>query len=215
MSQQHLHLADHSPDTASVSFVDVAFRLTGNAVPVDHGYALYSALSRILPALHSSPSWAVHRIRGNYTGPGELALDHKSKLTLRAPTFDLPELMHLVGKPLDVGGRSLRIGVPTVLPLRSVANLRAHLCTIKGFTEPEPFAEALRRQLTAMGVCEQVDVALGQRRVLNIKGKRVVGFALAVGGLSADESLDLQVKGVGGRRRFGCGVFVPLGRLPQ
>ena len=28
--------------------IDLAFRLTGSAVPVDHGYALYAALSRIL-----------------------------------------------------------------------------------------------------------------------------------------------------------------------
>ncbi len=28
--------------------IDLAFRLTGSALPVDHGYALYAALSRIL-----------------------------------------------------------------------------------------------------------------------------------------------------------------------
>ena len=30
-------------------YIDLAFRLTGATVPVDHGYALYAALSRIIP----------------------------------------------------------------------------------------------------------------------------------------------------------------------
>jgi len=31
-----------------------------------------------------------------------------------------------------------------------------------------------------------------------------------VQGLDADESLKLQEHGIGGRRRFGCGIFVPV-----
>ncbi len=34
--------------TQRMPSIDLAFRLTGSAVPVDHGYALYAALSRIL-----------------------------------------------------------------------------------------------------------------------------------------------------------------------
>ena len=32
--------------------VDVAFAIQGTAVPLDHGYALYAAISRCVPALH-------------------------------------------------------------------------------------------------------------------------------------------------------------------
>jgi hypothetical protein len=34
-------------------YVDLAFRLTGNKVPVDHGYALYSVMSRVLPEIQA------------------------------------------------------------------------------------------------------------------------------------------------------------------
>jgi hypothetical protein len=37
-----------------MAFVDLAFRLTASKVPVDHGYALYSAISRLLPELHGA-----------------------------------------------------------------------------------------------------------------------------------------------------------------
>ena len=43
--------------------IDLAFRLTGSAVPVDHGYALYAALSRILPEIHAAKDVGVQPIR--------------------------------------------------------------------------------------------------------------------------------------------------------
>ena len=38
-------------------YVDLAFRMTGTKVPVDHGYALYSAISRLLPEIHRKKYW--------------------------------------------------------------------------------------------------------------------------------------------------------------
>jgi CRISPR-associated protein Cas6 len=46
------------------------------------------------------------------------------------------------------------------------------------------------------------------RRTLNIKGVNVVGYAATVSGLSPTDSLRLQNEGMGGRRHFGCGLFV-------
>ncbi|MEL6339965.1 MAG: type I-MYXAN CRISPR-associated protein Cas6/Cmx6 [Myxococcota bacterium] len=42
--------------------LDVVFGVRGNAVPRDHGYALFSCLSRVLPELHSQNDWALHPI---------------------------------------------------------------------------------------------------------------------------------------------------------
>ena len=65
--------------------IDLAFRLTGSAVPVDHGYALYAALSRILPEIHVAKDVAVQPIRGVYSGNGTLHLADFSRLILRLP----------------------------------------------------------------------------------------------------------------------------------
>jgi len=54
-------------------FVELAFRLTGSKVPVDHGYALYSAISRFVPEIHAAKDIGVHPIRGIYSGNGELS----------------------------------------------------------------------------------------------------------------------------------------------
>ena len=64
------------------------------------------------------------------------------------------------------------------------------------------------RQLAERGVVCRVLV--GRRRVITIRGDRVVGFATTLADLTPEASLEVQYGGVGGRQRMGCGVFVPL-----
>jgi CRISPR-associated protein Cas6 len=119
----------------------------------------------------------------------------------------LPALLALSGKTAALDGHKLTIGVPTVYPLRSAALLLSRLVIIKGFMNGEGFSEAAQRQLDALGIKGKIQ--LGPRRTTRIKDKEVVGYAVAVSELDADESLLLQEQGIGGRRRFGCGVFAP------
>jgi CRISPR-associated protein Cas6 len=198
--------------------VDVAFPATGTTVPLDHGYALYAALCHQLPGLHEHSGWAVHPIRGQRAEPGILALvlrgAGRSAVKLRLPVESLPQALSLVGRTLDLHGHRIMLGAPVVYPLLPSAELRARWVTIHGFhEEPEPFAEALKRQLEAVPALEQAANAIvctvGPRRVQRIKGKQVVGFAVRLEGLAERASIAVQVVGLGGRRRMGAGVFVP------
>ncbi len=107
-------------------------------------------------------------------------------------------------------GHRLRIGVPETRALRPAATLYARLVTIKGFMDPEAFLGAAGRQLQGMDVTADLDV--GERRTLRVKDKQVVGFEVTALGLHAEDSVRLQEIGIGGRRRMGCGVFVPMRR---
>jgi len=188
-------------------YIDLAFRLNGTTIPVDHGYALYAALSRIAPEVHEAKELGVQPIRGVYGGDGKLHLADFSRLILRLPDDQIRMYLTLAGKKLDVDGHSLRIGIPEVLLLRPVASLRARLVTIKGFMETETFLDAVKRQLQDLQVAGEAQI--GERKTFRIKDKQVVGFSLGITNLTAEESLTLQEKGLGGRRRMGCGMFVP------
>jgi CRISPR-associated protein Cas6 len=48
-----------------------------------------------------------------------------------------------------------------------------------------------------------------RRQVLRVKGAAIVGYAVRVSGLSAEESLRLQSATHFGRRRMGAAFFVP------
>ena len=193
--------------------IDLAFRLTGSNIPVDHGYLLYAALSRIVPELHAAKALGVQPIRGLYNGSGQLQLSDSSRLTLRLPDGEIRPYLKLAGKSLEVDAHRLIVGVPEVRRLLPVAHLRARLVTIKVFLEEEAFLQAVQRQLQSLGVaCHALS---GQRRTFRVKEKQVVGFEVAATGLTAADSVRLQETGLGGRRKMGCGVFVPSGGLSR
>lgn len=191
-------------------YIDLAFRLNGVSVPVDHGYALYAALSRIVPEIHAAKEVGVQPIRGVYNGNGKLHLSDFSRLILRLPDEQIRSYLKLAGRRLEVDEHSLSVGVPAVRTLLPTPRLRARLVTIKGFLEEEEFLEAAQRQLQSLGIVAG-EVILGPRRTFRVKEKKVVGFEVAVAGLTAEESLLLQENGIGGRRRMGCGIFVSGG----
>ena len=205
--------------------IDLAFELRGTTIPLDYGYALFAALSRIVPQLHGDRRVGVHPIRGLRLGPRRLTLVPQSRLRLRLPSEEIAPYLALAGSTLDLDGDRLRVGIPRVESLRPAADLTSRIVTIGHRAEPESFAASVRRQLADLDVSAMPSFApsphpdhVGEpsRRVVRIKGKRIVGYALRVHGLTAEESLLVQEHGLGSHRRFGCGVLVPLDpRLPR
>lgn len=190
--------------------VDVAFGLRGQSIPRDHGYPLFSALSRQLPAIHESNVWGVHPIAGRPAGP-ELLLTRGSKLRLRLPADAIPVVVPLAGKSLDLDGHRIAVGVPAIHPLVPIPTLVSRFVTIKGFEQEGEFLAALRRQLDAIDVdANALSLDVLRRRVMRIADKKVVGFGTRLGGLADADSLAVQTHGLGGRRHMGGGLFAAL-----
>lgn len=190
--------------------VDIAFCLAANLVPLDHGYALFGAICRIAGDLHGAGWLAVHPLPGVPRPDGLLAVDARRGLRLRLDPGQIARVLSLAGKRLELNGHSVRVGVSTVHAIEPAATLRARIAVIKGFTEPEPFREALRRQLDTMKVAARIE--LGRRRTMAVNGYTVVGFETTLHELTAEGSLQAQYAGLGGKQRMGCGVLVPSGR---
>lgn len=208
--------------------IDLSFRISGDSVPLDHGYLLYSSLSKMNPDLHQADWLGIHPINGIPAAPGKLGLTQRSRLRFRIPSDNITRLIRLAGKriALNYGGRrsSLTIGVPEVYLLEPAADLFSRYVTIKlSETEKtdqppnrEMFSDAIKSQLEKMNVRGDVwidDVRDSHdreysRRVIHIKQKAIVCYSVYVRNLSDEDSLRLQETGVGGRRRMGCGIFV-------
>ena len=197
----------------STRIVDVLFPLSGDSIPVDHGYQLFSALAGALPALHGENTWGVHPIRGDRVDKGQLRLDRRSFLKVRIPIEDFGALMEVTGKTLEVGSARLIVGIPRVHPLTPVAVLKARLVTIKGAglgpraaenAVRDEMALAVRKQLAGLPLemdPERIQVDIGRRHKVRIgsgaQGHQVVGFAVGLAGLSASASLAIQHQGIG------------------
>lgn len=191
--------------------LDLLFPLQGEQVPVEHGYLLYAALAHHLetPAdqwLHENEAIGLHLIRGRYMGSGLLALNH-ARFGLRIPTDLIPKFLPLAGKAIQLGDHRLHIGIPQPQALSPAATVYAHLVTTKNGQDEARFDQEIARQLAALDIHGKAQ--RGPRRIFRIKDKHVVAHALLVSELSAEESIRLQEEGLGGRRKLGCGVFVP------
>jgi CRISPR-associated protein Cas6 len=197
--------------------LDLAFPLCAQKpVPADHGYLLYAAISRELPHVHRENGVAIHPIRGQLVGDRMLGLTPSSVILLRVPDGQIADFLPLAGRSIRLGETAVRVGAPQVRPLTLAPALRSRLVVIKikdldaAALTPENFLTAARKQLDALSVSPQAITTIGKRRTLQIKQREIVGYELIVEGLTAEESLTLQEKGLGGRRHMGCGVFVPL-----
>lgn len=193
--------------------IDLYFPVRGQNIPVDHGYPLYAALSRLLEVsgdrwLHEEDQIGIHPIRGRYIGQGRLALGPWGRLGIRLPAGLIPRLLPLAGRQLRLGDDVLRLGIPQPVALTPASRLYAHLVTTRNGHEETRFDGEIGRQLAALGV--HATVERGPRRVFQVRERTVVGYFLKVSDLSEKDSVRLQEHGLGGRRKLGCGLFLPL-----
>ncbi len=187
--------------------IDLQFQVFGQNLKVDHGYALFSAVSRVLPQFHEADDVAVGLIRGKYIGDGLLSIAPSSRLVFRLPSDQVAAYINLAGKKLDLDGHKFRIGVPnSQVPVPSTA-LYSHLVTTKNGQDQKRFEGEIANQLTALDCKGKVSV--GTRRTFKVHGKQVVGYSVLVSELTAEESIIVQENGLGGRRKMGCGFFEP------
>jgi CRISPR-associated protein Cas6 len=143
--------------------VDLLFSIRGKAIPLDHGYALYGALSRALPRLHDPAEVELRRHAGVFSIRGlpagkVLMLDNGAFLRVRTGADYIPVFLWLAGKELEIDGHKVRVGVPQVIGLTPAATLMARMVEIKisrggeghppPAVTPERFLEAARRKLT-------------------------------------------------------------------
>ncbi len=202
--------------------VDLSFPLLGGQIPADHSYLLYSAVSRLLPDTHEpdrpdADGYGIHPIGGRQLGGRTLQLTEHSRLVIRTDAEQIARFLPMAGKQLRLLDRTLRIGVPQVRSLVPAPALRSRLVTIKlpdwwptSRCGGRAFSRCRLRKLADLGISTEALLSLGKRRTLRIKDKEVVGYEVLVEGLTAEESIAIQERGLGGRRHMGCGVFVPL-----
>ncbi len=216
--------------------VKVSFPVIGRQLPADHGYLVYSAISRSTPSLHGLDWLAIELVSGFPFGRGLIAVpEHGASLHLRIPADNYRDVLLLSGRRLDIGGHQIRLGLPVARPLEPAPSLYARVVTIKKFTEPETFIGAVKRKLDSFGVKGRVELPRDdrgryRRRIVTIHGKSVVGFSVAVHDLSDEDSLLLQAgavkamsseddsikwQSIFSRRAMGCGIFNPISTVEQ
>lgn len=213
-----LHENQPSRQGSNSPYVELSFGITGESLPADHGYGLLAAISHLVPELHGISGLSIETITGIPDRQGKITLTERSRLRIRLSS-DLVDLACLLaGKKLTIGNCDIWLHIPQILLLQPAARLRSRIVTIKGYQEPEPFLEAAQRQLEQLGIKGTLAIPLNAegkpaRQAIKIKKYSVVGFGMEIIDLTEEHSVKIQTIGLGGKRRMGCGIFVPFRSL--
>jgi CRISPR-associated protein Cas6 len=197
--------------------IDIYYNLSGDKIAVDNSYHLFSAVCRLWDEVHWRDDISIMPIKGPFTPPERELTPHR--MMMRVKEGDLPIIKDLVGKTLSLNGAEVKIErLERINPLLPKEKLFSRLVIGKDKTTHRELLDFAREELARIGVNGEAALVarsgdLGNRdpfvrRTLDIKGVNIVGYALTVDGLSPDDSIRLQEQGIGGRRHFGCGVFV-------
>lgn len=209
---------DDKKDTITTSdkVVDLSYKLDCKQVPTRHAWELAQALYEVLPWLKDEPEVGVHQIHGATSGngwerpsDGELIhLSKRTRMSLRVPMGRIGDANELVGKTLDIAGHSVGIGEMTTKQISPLSTIFSRdIVMERGMSESE-FLSMIVDELKARGI--QVRKMLcGIGHEFDVNGETIVTRSLMIADLEKRESVDLQERGVGPHRHFGCGIFIP------
>jgi CRISPR-associated protein Cas6 len=202
-------------DKSLEPFIDLSFPLRGSQLPADHGYALLAAIASYVPNIKDYHDISILTAAGLGDREGKILLNEHSHFRIRVPVTKIPLVYAIAGKRLRLGTHEVELGIPTIQTLKPCPYLRSRIITIKGYEEPKSFLEAAKRQLEALEVQGELSIPCDRngnpaRKTIKIKRFTVVGFTVEVIRLSEEDSLKLQVHGLGGKHHMGCGIFIPV-----
>ncbi len=184
--------------------IDLVFDLKGSFVPEGYAFTLWNEVMRILPWLDAEELAGILPLRGSASAEGKL-LAKRSKLVLRLPVKLAAKAVQLSGQELRIGSAVLRVGAVMERPLQAYTTLHSH--QVESGDEEEIFLAGVAARLHELDIsgkwiCGKRHTVMGAEQSLN-------GYSLVLHDLKAEGSLQIQRLGLGGNRRFGCGIFVP------
>lgn len=186
--------------------VDVQFELSGVSVPVDNGYALYRALSELMPWIPGEDLVGIHTIHAPEPGLSKIILNRRARLTVRIPSARTQDLLALTGQHILVDGVQLLVGVGKIRPLTRHTPLFAH-CVCTGSDDEIDFAADIIRLLDEMEIDSRF--ICGRRQTIQTADGMASGYSLMLHGLPVEHSMLVQQRGLGNYRKIGCGIFIP------
>jgi CRISPR-associated protein Cas6 len=191
-----------------MDYVELRFPILGPVLPLDHGQAMFRAISRLIPEAASAGWLLVKDVRDIRRFRASLEIIPKARLNMRLPQSRVSLMLKLSGKRIEVGRRRVRFGTPEISLLKPSSSLYAKCVTINSCAAPDEFLNRLAWRLDEMGIDGEIE--LGLRRRFRAGWRVVTGYGLTLHDLSEESSIALQEQGLGNHRHRGCGFFVPV-----
>ena len=210
--------SDHAAVAYAADAVDVAFRLSGRWLPVDHACVLRAEVVKVLPWLVDEPAVGIHSIHGAASGngwerPGResgemLPLSRRTRLLLRVPAGRAEETNALCERRLDIDGCEVFTGTRQPRPLTPAGTVFARYVVDEEGGNEERFVERVASALETLSVSTR-KLLCGRSHRIESGQTKLFARSLLIADLGPEESLAVQCRGIGPGRLLGCGLFVP------
>jgi CRISPR-associated protein Cas6 len=193
---------------AEECWIDLAFPIyasQGQQISSDYPQALAQHVAKILPWWSTEPNAGVHPLKGLSACGQTWLVGGRTHLTLRISETRITDCLQLAGAEIDLNGK-ITLGEPRSRRLLAHPVVYSG-CVSTGHEEEAGFVSYVRNVLDALGVSGQEIV--GKKSILRTDGGNIIGFSLMIAGLSLENSVHVQRRGLGIYRSLGCGIFVP------
>jgi len=197
------------------SMTDIAYMINCKTLPYDHAFKLSNQITMVLPWLNDNLQNGIHMLHGPHAGHGwerstddTIFLSKRTRLILRIPKTHIDRAKKLEGVTLKISNDTLVVGKSYEKPFTVTRDLFSKFVIVdKGINE-EQFLEKINNELQQNGVSLHKTIC-GKTNAVEINNKKKSTRSLMLPGLSKQQSILIQDKGLGEGRIFGCGLFVP------
>ncbi len=195
---------------------DVAFKLTGSWLAVDHAQLLSHAVCAKLKSSTCSQI-GIHQVRVAESGNGwerpsnageMLQLSRRTKLVLRVDRGVYEDVLRLCDSELEIGGQGLKVGDSKLRKLSPLTTLFAHGIACDEIQAETDFLADMASAIGQMDIRVKKMICGMAHSIQSDKGS-IFTRSLMVANLTPQESVLLQQRGIGSRRLMGCGLFLP------
>ncbi len=198
--------------------VDLSFQMECRELPLDHAWALCSAIETALPWISIEPDAGIHSIYGAASGNGWerppeqpdslLQLSRRTRLYLRLPKHRLKDAEALVGSNLDLDGFQLKVGNFQIKPLVPTNTVFSRSVRSENIEDEDVFTDELVGHLERHGI-EASKLLCGLSHKLHTPEGSFTARSVLLADLELSQSITLQQRGLGLSRTLGCGIFLP------
>ena len=206
---------EKKPIADNSDMAELSFSVDCKELPYDHAYELSSAILNLVPEIENDKRNAIQTLHGPMSGNGwvrpdseNIPLSKRAKLIMRINKNQLNDIKGIEGKEIMLFGNALKIGSSKVKNFLVVKDLFCRFVMSDHKTSEDDFLNNIQNELKGLNI--NIRKALcGKSMVISFGKKTLYTRSLMIADLSKEESLKLQEEGVGDKKLYGCGIFLP------
>ena len=206
---------ENKPASNTSDMIELSFSVDCKELPYDHAFELSSEILNLIPEIKNDKRNAIQTLHGPMSGNGwvrpdgqNIPLSKRAKLIMRINKSQIDDIKTIEGREIKLFGNKLKIGKSKVKSFVIVKDLFCRFIVSDPNIDEDKFLELIQNELKQYNINLRKALC-GQSKMIKFGSETFYTRSLMIADLSKKESLRLQEEGVGERRLYGCGIFLP------